>query len=197
MVKLIVALFLAVHSAIAFITPNSSSNNRPICLTSFTKTINHHPNNDTRSKGTSPISASSSETSKNKRNNNVVEITFPTPEDAASMGIRDWPQKFYSSDWTEDVSEGQILTRYVLGGKGRVTIDYYDDDNEGQRMNQRVYPGTLVEVDGEAKLYWQVDDGKEGMIVLTPSYEDGGQFLLVLGALIVFCAGLIVGSTGL
>ena len=62
--------------------------------------------------------------------------------------------------------------------------------------NQRVYPGTLVEVDGEAKLLWEVDDANEGMIVLTPSYEEGGKLLLVGGFLLVFCAGLLVGAGG-
>lgn len=79
-----------------------------------------------------------------------------------------------------------------------MTIDYYEDDNVArQRKNQRVYPGTLIEVDGEANLFWEVDDnGKEGIIVLTPSYEEGGKLLLVAGALVVFCAGLIAGSSG-
>ena len=114
------------------------------------------------------------------------------------MGIRDWPQQFHNKEWSESISEGQIATRYVLSGKGRVTIDYYNDENVNirQRTNQRVYPGTLIEVDGEANLFWEVDDMKEGMIVLTPSYEEGGKLLLVAGALVVFCAGLIAGSTG-
>jgi hypothetical protein len=87
----------------------------------------------------------------------------------------------------------------VLDGKGRVTIDYYDDNNLDirQRLKQRVYPGTLIEVDGEATLFWEVDDEKEGIIVLTPNYEDGKLLGLVAGAMVIFCAGLIVGSTGL
>lgn len=142
------------------------------------------------SKTTSSLSATS--TSK------PVEITFPTPEEAASMGIRDWPQQFHSKTWSDRVSEGGIATRYVLDGKGRLTIDYYDDNNDKQRINnQRVYPGTLVEVDGEANLLWEVDDSKEGMIILTPSYEEGGKLLIVGGILAVFCAGLLIGSGGL
>ena len=130
--------------------------------------------------------------------NKPVEITFPTPEEAASMGIRDWPQQFHSKTWSDRVSEGGIATRYVLDGKGRVTIDYYDDNNVMQRIDsQRVYPGTLVEVDGEANLLWEVDDSKEGMIILTPSYEEGGKLLIVGGVLAVFCAGLLIGSGGL
>jgi len=114
------------------------------------------------------------------------------------MGIREWPQQFHDSTWTDSVAEGSIATRYVLSGKGRLTIDYYDDAGERKRIkNQRVYSGTLVEVDGEAELVWEVDDAKEGMIVLTPGYEEGGLLLLVGGGLVLFCAGLLIGSGGL
>jgi len=79
-----------------------------------------------------------------------------------------------------------------------VTIDYYENENMDvrKRKKERVYPGTLIEVDGEANLFWEVDDVREGIIVLTPSYEEGGKLLLVAGALVVFCAGLIAGSSG-
>lgn len=117
------------------------------------------------------------------------------------MGIRDWPQQFHSSSWTDAVPEGGIVTRYVLEGSGRLTVDYYDDDGVMREVKgRRVYPGTLVEVDGEANLTWEVDgkgkDG-EGMIVLTPGYEEGGKLLLVGGFLVVFCAGLLIGSGAL
>lgn len=131
-------------------------------------------------------------------NNSPVEISLPTPEVAAAMGIRDWPQQFRTSSWTEEVGEGVIATRYVLDGRGRVTVDYYDDaTGESRRIeNRRIYPGTLVEVDGEAKLSWDVDDERTGMIVLTPNYEEGGKLLIVGGFLLVFCAGLLLGSGG-
>ena len=130
--------------------------------------------------------------------NKPVEITFPTPEEAALMGIRDWPQQFHSKTWSDSISEGSIATRYVLDGKGRLTIDYYDDNNVKQRINsQRVYPGTLVEVDGEANLLWEADDENVGMIILTPGYEEGGKLLIVGGVLAVFCVGLLIGSGGL
>ena len=80
-------------------------------------------------------------------NNKVVEITYPTPEEAASMGIRDWPQQFHSTNWSDTIPEGGIATRYVIEGKGRITVDYYEEDDltYRKRINQRVYPGTLVE----------------------------------------------------
>lgn len=112
------------------------------------------------------------------------------------MGVRDWPQQYHSTTWTDDVPEGGIATRYVLEGRGRVTIDYYDDDNVRRRVDgRRVYPGTLVEVDGEASLLWEVDDQDGGMVILTPGYEEGGTLALVGAFFVVFCAGLIVGST--
>mgnify|MGYP000426030873 CR=1 FL=1 len=84
-----------------------------------------------------------------------------------------------------------------MEGTGRVTIDYYDDDDKPQRIkNQRVYPGTLVEVDGEANLTWEVDDKDKGIIVLTPGYEEGGKLLIVGGAFLVFIAGLLIGGGG-
>ncbi|KAL7539148.1 hypothetical protein ACHAXR_010700 [Thalassiosira sp. AJA248-18] len=152
------------------------------------------PRTSTSRGGNTILSATTSSTT-----DDPVEITFPTPDEAASMGIRDWPQQFHSTSWTDTVPEGSIVTRYVLDGKGRVTIDYYDDvRGEVRRMkNQRVYPGTLVEVDGEASLFWEVDSENEGMIVLTPSYEEGGKLVLVGGFLLVFCAGLLLGSGGL
>jgi hypothetical protein len=130
-----------------------------------------------------------------KSKDDTVEITFPTPDEAASMGIRDWPQTFHATSWTESVSEGQIATRYVLDGKGRVSIQYFDNNGRESSRNDRVYPGTLIEVDGEATLRWDVE-GKEGMIILTPGFEEGGKLALVLGFFVVFCAGLLAGSGG-
>jgi hypothetical protein len=45
-------------------------------------------------------------------------------------------------------------------------------------------------------LSWDVDDERTGMIVLTPNYEEGGKLLIVGGFLLVFCAGLLLGSGG-
>ena len=179
--RFIVAVLLlivasATQSTLAFISPPTpqciagSSSSPSKCQTFPTQLVH---NNQKSPQTTSSLSASST-----NNNNNVVEITFPTPDEAASMGIRDWPQQFHNKEWTEMISEGQIATRYVLSGKGRVTIDYYDNENVNirQRTNQRVYPGTLIEVDGEANLFWEVDDMKEGMIVLTPSFFIRSRF---------------------
>ena len=144
------------------------------------------------------LHATASRSDKKKASSSSVEISFPTPNAAADMGIRDWPQIYHPSSWTESVNEGAILTRYILDGRGRVSIDYVDNSTGKSRRieKQRVYPGTLVEVDGEATISWDVDDPKTGMIVLTPNYEEGGKLALVGGFLIVFCVGLLIGSSG-
>jgi len=125
---------------------------------------------------------------------NPVEITFPTPQAAASLGIRDWPQTFHRTSWVESVSEGQIATRYVLDGNGRITINYFENDGRESLRKERVYPGTLVEVDGKATLKWEVDG--EGMIVLTPGFEEGGKLAMVGTFFVVLCAALLAGSGG-
>ena len=130
-----------------------------------------------------------------KTKNNPVEITFPTPDEAASLGVRDWPQTYHKSSWNEIVSEGNTATRYVLDGKGRVDVNYYDDNGREASRMDRIYPGTLVEVDGEARLSWKVD-GNDGMIILTPGFEQGGKLALVAAFFVVFCAGLLTGSGG-
>ena len=111
------------------------------------------------------------------------------------MGVRDWPQTYHKSSWDEVVSEGQIATRYVLDGKGRVDVNYYDNNGREASRTDRIYPGTLVEVNGEARLSWTVD-GNDGMIILTPGFEQGGKLALVAAFFVVFCAGLLAGSGG-
>ena len=148
-----------------------------------------------------------SSSSSSSSSSSLVEISFPTPNAAADMGIRDWPQIYHPSSWTESINtnnEGAKLTRYILDGRGRVTIDYVDIST-GQTCRivnkQRVYPGTLVEVTGggESTLIWDVDNdpkqGTRGMIVLTPNYEEGNKLKLVGGFLLVFCVGLVIGSS--
>ena len=129
----------------------------------------------------------------------AVEITFPTPTEAISLGIQQWPQQFHSTNWNESINEGQIATRYILSGSGRLSISYYNNDDPGgdiqSRNNVRIYPGTLIEVNGEAILQWSVDDKKEGMIVLTPTYEEGGKLLVVAAGMVLFCLGLLIGSS--
>jgi hypothetical protein len=75
--------------------------------------------------------------------------------------------------------------RYVLDGKGTVTID---DDQQ-----QNVSPGSLVEVSGPAALVWETSSE---MLVLTPGFEEGGKLIAVALVLVVLCGSLIAGVGG-
>mmetsp|Transcript_13442 Transcript_13442/g.22265 ORF Transcript_13442/g.22265 Transcript_13442/m.22265 type:complete len:162 (+) Transcript_13442:54-539(+) len=112
----------------------------------------------------------------------TVKISTPSPEDAADMGIREWPQQKKSiGGWSESVGDGETLVRYVLDGTGSVTI--VDDDNA---QTSAVQSGSLVEVTGIAKVEWAVDDS---MIILTPGYEEGGLFVGAAAILLLVTVG--------
>jgi hypothetical protein len=115
-----------------------------------------------------------------------VSITLPSPDEAASMGVRDWPQQSKKGFWTETASEGQTLVRYVLDGTGYVKIDA----DETSKQTTQLAPGTLIEITGEATLSWNTPGE---MIILTPGFEEGGKLLGVAAALIVVCGALIAG----
>jgi hypothetical protein len=106
------------------------------------------------------------------------------PDDAAMMGIRDWPQQSKQGQWSESCAEGQTLTRYILDGEGTVLIN-----DEGSP--QTVGPGTLVEVEGPSNLSWQ--SATPEMIILTPGFEEGGKLLAVAGVLVLVCGALLAG----
>ena len=111
----------------------------------------------------------------------AVKISTPSPDEAASMGIREWPQQVKSNIWSES---GSDLTRYVLDGKGYLTYD--------KETRIEVGPGSLVEVDSEpSQLVWEITSNE--MIILTPGYEEGGKLLAVAATLVVLAGALIFG----
>lgn len=107
-----------------------------------------------------------------------LQITNPTPNEAADMGIRDWPQQVKSSFDTEQISEGKTVVRYVLDGEGKLN-------------GNKVGPGTLIEAEGECELKWEISS--DNMIILTPGYEDFGKLAGVLAVFVVLCGALIAG----
>lgn len=117
-----------------------------------------------------------------------MDISTPTPDEAAEMGARDWPQQFKNSDWSETVPDDKIVTRYILSGQGTVS------SADANVQKRRIGPGTLVEITGPANVEWSVNDGDE-MIVLTPGYEEAGLLLGVAGAFVVLC-GVLVATAG-
>jgi len=120
-------------------------------------------------------------------------VTTPTPDQAAGMGARDWPQQVRTGSWFETLSKGETVTRYILEGEGFVTVTAMAVDKK-----KKVGPGTLVEAKGPVELRWKVFDagndggkGKGEMIVLTPGYEEGASLAIVAVAFVVLCAVLV------
>ena len=109
-----------------------------------------------------------------------VEVSFPTPGEAADMGARDWPQQAKSGSWTENVESGGI--RYILDGSGTLS----DGKSE-----VRLGPGVLVTVLNDCSLEWTCEGE---MIILTPSFEEGPLLAAVAIILIGLCA-FLVGSS--
>lgn len=118
-----------------------------------------------------------------------IQISTPSPEKAVRIGVREWPQQLKSGVWTEDVTDGNTVTRYILDGAGTVSIS---SDEDGTQL-AAVGPGTLVEVTGRASLLWSTS---EEMIVLTPGYEEGRLLLTVALALIALTILLVSGVGG-
>jgi len=110
-----------------------------------------------------------------------IDVSFPSPEEAADMGARDWPQQAKSGIWSDNVKSGGV--RYVLDGSGTVS------DGKGET---RVGPGALVTVLDDCSLEWTCEAGE--MIILTPSFEEGPLLAAVAAVLIGLCA-FLVGSS--
>jgi len=122
-----------------------------------------------------------------------AQVSTPSPEEAAEMGARDWPQQIKKGTWVEEITQGDVKTRYVLEGAGTLVAS---TDNDGGASTSRVGPGTLVEATGPVKLEWEVK-GKavnNEMIILTPGYEQQGLLLAVAGLFLVLCGSLVVFS---
>eukprot|EP00566_Odontella_aurita_P022405 CAMPEP_0113551314 /NCGR_PEP_ID=MMETSP0015_2-20120614/14458_1 /TAXON_ID=2838 /ORGANISM="Odontella" /LENGTH=139 /DNA_ID=CAMNT_0000452197 /DNA_START=192 /DNA_END=608 /DNA_ORIENTATION=- /assembly_acc=CAM_ASM_000160 len=78
-----------------------------------------------------------------------VEVKSPTPDEAAEMGTRDWPQQLKRGSWSENIGGGKSAVRYVLDGTG--TVESFSDDGQ---LKSQVGPGSLVEATGPIVLEW-------------------------------------------
>jgi hypothetical protein len=126
-----------------------------------------------------------------------IDIQTPSPEDAASMGIRDWPQQVKSGAWSEFVAEDKTVIRYVLDGTG--SVDIVDEDIAETKF-VTIGPGTLIEVTGPVTLKWMVNNNNnnnQDMILLTPGFEENGLFAGVAVAVIALFGFLVVGTGSL
>lgn len=125
----------------------------------------------------------------------TIKISKPSSDEAAQMGIREWPQQLRQGTWTEFVTLDKTVVRYILNGSG--SLKSTDEDQAITKITPLV-PGTLVEVTGTATLEWKANDkdGKEeeGLIVLTPAFEEGGLFLGVAVVVIAIFGALLGGG---
>jgi uncharacterized cupin superfamily protein len=112
-----------------------------------------------------------------------VGISSPSLDQAAEMGVRDWPQQLKKGTWSEQVPEGRMLIRYILDGTGTLQV------NGGKRTT--VGPGALIEINGDASVEWKASDE---MIILTPGFEEGGKLLIVAIFFAVLCVSLLATS---
>lgn len=120
-----------------------------------------------------------------QQSSSTVEFSYPSQDECVSLGIRDWPQQTKSKPWTETASEGQVLQRYILQGKGSLVVDGLQSTPFGV--------GSLVDVTGPASLEWN-SEGGDDVILLTPGFEQGGAFLGVVAAMIALTGALVVVS---
>ena len=126
-----------------------------------------------------------------------ITISTPTPDEAAEMGARDWPQQAKGAPgWSESVPDDAVVTRYILSGRGTVSYSSSGDGSGKTRGSPRrkIGPGSLVEITGPTDVDWTVEAGEE-MLVLTPGYEEAGLLLGVAGAFVVLC-GVLVATAG-
>lgn len=116
---------------------------------------------------------------------NKISVTFPPPDEAADMGIRDWPAQVKNGQWQESVKEGTM--RYVLDGSGEV------ESSENGVSLIKVEPGTLINVAEDCTLSWKCS-GDDSMTILTPTYEDGSALAAVAGILLATIIFLVTNS---
>jgi hypothetical protein len=142
----------------------------------------------------SSLSSILSSSSRKKTNNPVslqmadVRISLPSSDDAANMGIREWPQVTKTGSWQEDSVEGKTLTRYILDGSGTLNIE---DDTDKTRTTQ-LKPGTLIEVEGTAVLSWKCTSSE--MVMLTPGFEEGNVFIVFALVVVALFGSLLAFS---
>jgi hypothetical protein len=117
-----------------------------------------------------------------------VRISLPSSDDAASMGIREWPQVSKTGSWQEDSVDGKTLTRYILDGSGTLIIE---DDTDKTRTTQ-LKPGTLIEVEGKAVLSWKCTSSE--MVMLTPGFEEGNVFIVFAFVVVALFGSLLAFS---
>ena len=139
-----------------------------------------------------------------------VDLQTPSPEEAAALGIREWPQQVKSkgTSWSESVEPDRTVLRYILDGRGTVEIHpplVQEEETTttrtirsttssppptptAVRLVVKVQTGNLIQVQGPVTLHWTA---QEEIILLTPGFEEGGLFVSVLVTVLVLFGTLI------
>ena len=123
----------------------------------------------------------------------TVTTSTPSQAECEALGVREWPQQIKKGAWTEEVAPDAELVRYVLEGQGTLVVTDDDTTDPKQQQQQSLQPGTMVTVTGPATLEWQAST--KDMILLTPSYEQGGLLVAVGAGLVVLMAALIAATS--
>ena len=116
-----------------------------------------------------------------------LELTQPSQAESEAMGLRDWPSTVVTGGGLNDKCDGGAR-RYVLEGSGTVAVA-----PGGEPID--VVPNTLISVPGEAELRWELADGVDEMVLLTPEYK-GPPLVPIAAAFFLTFAALIAVSSG-
>ena len=114
-----------------------------------------------------------------------VDLSTPSQDEAVELGIREWPQQVKSGTWTESVDAGSSLTRYILEGRGTVTL--------GSGDKKSLSPGMLLTFTDESMIEWEASTAD--MIILTPGYEEGGKLAAVFAILVLLLGAIVAGGS--
>ena len=90
--------------------------------------------------------------------------------------------------------------KYVLDGSASVSVTLFDKEGAPKTdmpTEHVVVPGSLVEAMGPAQLDYQVEDGVDSILILTPDYQQGRLLTLVGVLFVVLCGALITGGFGI
>ncbi|EED90082.1 predicted protein [Thalassiosira pseudonana CCMP1335] len=119
-----------------------------------------------------------------------LEITTNlSPKQIAKLSTTPCYTQTKTGTWSETISPSQTYTRYIIEGKGSITLT----TSNGESCRNRIGAGSLVQLiggDGDSQLLWDVDDT---MLIL---YSGGG--ILNEGQQVLFgLLGGLIGVAGL
>ncbi|KAJ1457583.1 hypothetical protein M885DRAFT_515190 [Pelagophyceae sp. CCMP2097] len=121
---------------------------------------------------------------------NSIRVSNLSPQVAMEKGVRDWPFTTRGPGVFEEMVEAGTV-RYVLEGEATVEYSVFAGGNSADAP-LAVSPGSLVEVDKECNLRWTA---AQDLVVLTPTFEQGGLYFAGLAAVVVVFGALVVFAT--